>query len=85
MPLDEGVELDSEMRLGRQAAGDAEGESDFFSTVAGAARSRKSDVIDFGVGAPIGAAGDGDFEFAREIVELGIAAQLLINGKRQGS
>jgi len=34
----------------------------------------EGDVVDFGVGAPVGAGGDGDFEFAWEIVELGIAA-----------
>lgn len=33
----------------------------------------KGNVVDFGVGAPVGAGGDGDFEFAGEIVELGVA------------
>ena len=37
----------------------------------------KADVVNFGVGAPVGAAGDGDFEFAREIVELRVAAEFV--------
>ena len=42
--------------------------------VPGAAYGGEGDVVDFGVGAPVGAGGDGDFEFAWEIVEVGIAA-----------
>jgi len=45
--------------------------------------SAECDVVDFGVGTPVGAAGDGDFEFAGEIVEIGIAAEFAINGERE--
>jgi len=38
----------------------------------------EGDVVDFGIGAPVGAGGDGDFVFAWEIVELGIAGELFI-------
>src|SRR5208283_823334 len=44
----------------------------------------EGDVVDFGIGAPVGAGGDGDFEFAREIVEIGIAGELLIDGESDG-
>src|SRR3974390_207181 len=36
----------------------------------------EGDVVDFGVGAPVGAGGNGDLVFAGEIIELGIAAKL---------
>ena len=55
---------------------------------AGATKRTKSggegDIVDFGVGAPIGAGGDGDFKFAREIVEIGIAGELLIDRESDG-
>jgi hypothetical protein len=44
----------------------------------------ESDVVDFGIGAPHGAAGDGDFEFAREIIELGIAREFLVESQDHG-
>ena len=66
------------MRFGGESAGDAEREADFLAGIAGAARGGETDVVNFGIGAPVRAAGDGDFEFAREIVELWIAAELFI-------
>src|SRR5271157_6329688 len=44
----------------------------------------EGDVVDFGIGAPVGAGGDGDFEFAREIVEIGIAGQFPVDGESDG-
>ncbi len=44
----------------------------------------QGDVIDFGIGAPLGAGGDGDFKFAREIVEIGIAAEFPVESKDHG-
>ncbi len=38
---------------------------------------RQSDVVDFRVGAPYRAAGDGDFEFARQIIKIGLRANQL--------
>lgn len=43
------------------------------------------DVVDFRVGAPVGAGGDGDFEFAREIVEVRIARQFFVESGDQGT
>jgi len=59
--------------------------ADFLAAVASAACGGEANVVDFGIGAPVRAAGDGDFEFAGEIVELGIATEFLINGEREGS
>ena len=45
---------------------------------------RETDVVDLGDAAPRGAAGDGDFEFARQVVELGVAAELAVDLQGQG-
>lgn len=60
------------------ATGGRRGERDAGTSAAGGG---EADVVDFGVGAPFGAGGDGDFEFAREIVELRIAAEFFVEGK----
>src|SRR5215472_980545 len=83
VPLDEGVEFYREVGLGGKAAGDAEGKTNFFAAMAGATRGGEADVINFGVGAPVGAAGDGDFVLAREIVELGITGELLVERENE--
>ena len=44
----------------------------------------QGDVVDFGVGAPLGAAGDGDFELAGEIVKVRIAGEFFIERKDDG-
>ena len=44
----------------------------------------EGDVVDFWVRAPLGAASERDLEFAREIVEVGIAAQFPIERKDDG-
>jgi len=41
----------------------------------------EADVVDFGVGAPVGAGGDGDFIFAGKIIELRIAAEFAIESE----
>jgi len=45
----------------------------------------EGDVVDFGVGAPVGAGGDGNLEFARKIVEVGIAGKFLAECADDGS
>ncbi len=48
-----------------------------FSVVSGlgAGDGGEADVVDLGVGAPEGAAGDGDLELAREVVEVGVGGE----------
>jgi len=84
VPLNKGVELRGEMRFGGESPGDAQRETDLIAAVAGAACSGEADVIDFRIGTPVGAAGDSDFEFAGEIVELGIAAEFLVEREDEG-
>ncbi len=67
----ESVEADGEMRLVGKAAADADGEADFTVACGG----READVVDLGVAAPGGAAGGGDFELARQVVELGVGRE----------
>ena len=43
----------------------------------------ETDVIDFGIRAPVAASGDGNFKFAREIVKLGVAAEGAIDFERE--
>ena len=67
----EDVEPNREMRLVRQAAADAQR----IAQLAVALCRRETNVVDLGISAPGGAAGCGDLELARQIVELGIRRQ----------
>jgi len=44
----------------------------------------QGDVVDFGIGAPFGAASDSDFEFAGKIVEVGITPEFLVESEGDG-
>src|ERR1700722_9978371 len=68
---DEGGNAHSEVRFVRQTAADAQCVTDFVSALDGG----EGDVVDLRVGAPQRAAGDGDFEFARQVVELGVGGE----------
>ncbi len=72
---DEGGDAYSEVWLGGEAAADAEGVADLIDTVDGALDGGEGYVVDLWVGAPDGAAGDGDFELAGEVVELGVGGE----------
>src|SRR5215469_10044093 len=63
------------MRIGGQSARHAQRKAKL--TVAAARRSQ-SNVVDLGIGAPNAASRNADFEFARKIVELGVADELAI-------
>ena len=65
----EGIEANGKMRFLGEASADAQRVADL-AVVFGR---REGDVVDLRMGAPGGAAGDGDFEFARQVVELRIA------------
>ncbi len=71
------------MRIGGEAATDAQGEAHFAPAVAMTGGSGEADVVDFRIGAPVAAAGDGNFKFAREIVKLGVAAELAVDFQRE--
>ena len=75
VPANERVQARSEIRLGREAAGDAQRESDFRLSADGASDRGQADVIDFRIRAPHAASGDRDFEFARQVVKLGVAGE----------
>jgi hypothetical protein len=64
--LNKCVEFDRQMRVGGKAAAHAHGIADFFAAPDGG----QGDVVDLRIGAPDRAAGDGDLELARQIVEL---------------
>ena len=83
---DEGGDADGEVGLGGEAAADAEGVADLFDTVDFALDGGEGDVVDLRVGAPLGAAGDGDLELARQVVELGIRGEVVrdLDGERAG-
>ncbi len=74
---DEGRDADGDVGLGGEAAADAQGVADLFHAVDGALDGGEGYVVDLGVGAPEGAAGDGDLELAREVVELGVGGELV--------
>src|SRR6267378_2156675 len=74
------------MRVGGKASADAKRETCFDTALTLAYRGGEADIVDFGVGAPMAAAGDGYFEFARQIIELRVAAKLAVDpqGQRRG-
>jgi hypothetical protein len=65
---DEGVEANGEMGLVGEAAADAQRVADFAVVLHGG----EANVVDLRIAAPGRAAGDGDFELARQVVELGL-------------
>ena len=74
--MDESIETDGEMRIGGESAADANARS--LLRVCHCARRSgggETDVVNFRVGAPDRAAGDRDFEFAREIVEIAVGGE----------
>ena len=70
-------------RLGASATGSELMSRHDAGASSGAKCGGESDVVDFGIGAPDGAAGDGDFEFAWEIIEFGIAGEFLVESEDQ--
>ncbi len=83
---DEGVEADGNVRLGGEAATDADAVADLFDAFVDALQCGECDVVDLRVAAPYGAAGDTDLELARKVVELGVRGKLLgdLDGERRG-
>ncbi len=81
---DEGGDAFGDVRLGGEAAADAEGVADLFDAIDGALDGGEGDVVDLGEGAPDGAAGDGDLELARQVVELGVGGEVMrdLDGER---
>ncbi len=75
MGKNEGVKANGEMRLGGEPASDAQRVADFALVF----HRREADVVDLRIGAPGGAAGDGDLEFARQVVELRVCLQQMRN------
>ncbi len=75
---DERIQSHSKMRLGGKAAADANRESGFSSAKTFARNGGEADVVDLGIRAPDAAAGDGHLEFARKVVELGVAGKMAI-------
>src|SRR5262249_10827884 len=68
-------------RVRGKAAANAQRKSDLLPTVACARCCREADVVDFRIGAPVAAAGDGHFELTRQVVELGVATECLVDRK----
>src|ERR1700693_2760969 len=81
--LDESIERDGQVRIGGKTAADAQREAYFGLSGATSSGGGEADVINFRIGAPVAASGDGNFEFAREIVNLGIAAKFAVDLQRE--
>src|ERR1700758_4392237 len=70
--MNKSIETDRQMRIGGESAADANREAYFALSIALADGGGETDVVNFGVGAPDGAAGDRNFKFAREVVEIAV-------------
>src|SRR5579872_969656 len=75
IPSDKRIQSRAKIWLGRETAGNAQRESNLGFAVHNARDGGEADVVDLGIRAPDTASGDGDFELARQVVELGIARQ----------
>ena len=73
--MNKGIETNRKMRIGRESAAHADGEAYFAFAITLANGGGETDVVNFRIGAPDGAAGDRDFEFAREIVEITVGRE----------
>src|SRR5262245_27008270 len=80
----EGAKLQGKVRLGGEAAADANGKSVFDIAAANTPCGGKGNVVDFRIAAPGAAAGNGHLELAPKIVQLAIAAQRAGHGERPG-
>ena len=72
---DEGGDAGRKERLGGESAADAQGVADLFLAVDDVLDRGQGDVVDLRVVAPERAAGDGDLEFAREVIESSVRAE----------
>jgi hypothetical protein len=84
LPTHERVQANAEMRISGKPSRHAQRKSDFLPVQAIPRDCGKPDVIDFRISAPRAAAGDGDLELARQVVKLGIAAQMSVQFRSQG-
>src|ERR1700682_5580572 len=83
VPLHEGIQANSEMRIGGKTARYPNGEAGFRRVEALSCDSGKADIINLWVGAPGTAPGNRDFELAGKIVELALATKLAIDFQSQ--
>ena len=83
VPAHERVEARAQIRLGREPAGNAQGEADLRLSANHASDRGQADIVDLRIRAPHAASGDRDFELARQVVELGIPRQQLRRFERQ--
>ena len=76
---DESVQTDGKMRLIGEPSADADSEANLTIML----HRREGDVVDLGIGAPRGATGDGDLEFARQVVEVRVCGEQMSNFERR--
>ncbi len=81
---DKRIQSNGKMWLGGKTAADANGESGFCSAETLAREGGEADVVDLRIRAPDVAAGDGHFELAGQVVELGVAREMTIELESEG-
>src|SRR6202035_1276227 len=77
------VEANAKMRIGGKPARHAQRESNLLAMQTPPRNGSEPDIIDFRIGAPGPATGDGNFELAGKIVELRVAAKLSVQLQSQ--
>src|SRR5258708_6444431 len=78
LPTDESVQANAEMWIGGETASHTQRETDLVTMQTLSCDGSQTHIIDFGIRAPGTAASNGHLELARQIVKLGVAAQLPI-------
>ena len=75
IPAHERIQPCSEIRFSRKTAGDTQREADLRPSANRALNRSQTDVVNLRIRAPYAATGDGNFELAGQVVEVGIARQ----------
>src|SRR5882757_9870298 len=78
LPSDESVQANAKMRIGGETPSHTQRETDLVTMQTLSRDGCQTHIIDFGICAPGLAAGNGHLELARQIVKLGVTAQLSI-------
>src|SRR5579872_1050624 len=86
VPLNKGVEARAEIRFGRQTSRNSQRKSNLGLSSYSASNRGQANVVNFRVGAPRVASGNRYLEFARQVIEIGIARKQLrsLQNERRG-
>src|ERR1051326_2764957 len=75
VPTNKGVEASPQIRFGREASRNSQGKSNLGLSCYSSGDRGQANVVNLRIGAPRVASGNRDLEFARQVIEIGIARE----------